>query len=216
MTQRSGVFGKLLTNPGRALAGAVALARGRWCVFTCRVSRRRFRVGRNFRVYGRLDIRGPGEVIFGDNVAVVEHARAYTHAPDARIIVGNDVLIGSTRFGCAREIVVGDWCQLAESYIMDTDFHRVGADRRTSGAPPRVAPVRIGSNVWIAHYAGVLPGASIGDNSVVSFGAVCMREYPPNVVLMGNPAKVAAPVPDATSSPVRREGLSPAPALTWR
>jgi acetyltransferase-like isoleucine patch superfamily enzyme len=84
---------------------------------------------------------------------------------------------------------------------MDTDFHRVESDRRTSTLPPRVAPVRIGANVWIAHQAGILPGAWIGDNSVVSFGSVCTRAYPANAVLVGNPAKVAASVPDTASAP---------------
>ena len=188
---------KLFTNPGRTMSGAIALCRGQWYRLKYRALGRRFRAGRNFRVYGKLDVRGPGEVVFGDNVAVIEHSRPWTYTRQARIVVGDNVLIGSTRFGCAQEIVVGEWCQLAESYIMDTDFHRVESDRRTSSLPPRVAPVRIGSNVWIAHYVGVLPGARIGDNSVVSFGSVCSREYPPNVILIGNPAKVAAPVPGA-------------------
>jgi acetyltransferase-like isoleucine patch superfamily enzyme len=139
-------------------------------------------------------------VIFGDNVAVIEHARSRTYSVTARLVVGNDVLIGSTRFGCAVEIIVGDGCQLAEAYIMDTDFHSTRADRRTDGAPVRCAPVRIGRNVWVAHGAGILPGARIGDNSVVSFGAVCAREYPPNVILMGNPARVAAPIPRADAA----------------
>jgi len=62
-------------------------------------------------------------------------------------------------------------------------------------APVRVAPVHIGENVWIAQGAAVLAGTRIGNNSVVSFGAVCIREYPENVIIMGNPAKVIARVP---------------------
>jgi acetyltransferase-like isoleucine patch superfamily enzyme len=199
---------KVIANPANALSGLAALVRGRWCVIKYRLLGRRFRVGRNFRVYGRLDIRGPGEVVFGDNVAVMEYARPWTHSREARLTIGNDVLIGATRFGCAREITVGDWCQLAEAYIMDTDFHSTHVDRRGDDAGVRVAPVHIGRNVWIAQYAGVLPGARIGDNSVVSFGTVCVREYPPNVILLGNPAKVAAPVPGAAPAVA---AVAPAP-----
>jgi acetyltransferase-like isoleucine patch superfamily enzyme len=61
----------------------------------------------------------------------------------------------------------------------------------------RVLPVNIGANVWIGQNAGILPGTRIGDNSVVSFGAVCAREYPPNVIIAGNPAKVAGRIPGA-------------------
>jgi acetyltransferase-like isoleucine patch superfamily enzyme len=80
---------------------------------------------------------------------------------------------------------------------MDTDFHSTRADRHNPTASVRVAPVHVGDNVWIAHSAGLLPGTRIGNNSVVSFGSVCMREYPENVVIMGNPARVAAPVTGA-------------------
>jgi acetyltransferase-like isoleucine patch superfamily enzyme len=62
-----------------------------------------------------------------------------------------------------------------------------------------VSPVHIGENVWIADRAGILPGTQIGENSVVGFAAVCYREYPANVVIVGNPAKVASPIPPTTA-----------------
>jgi len=36
----------------------------------------------------------------------------------------------------------------------------------------------------------IFPGIRIGENSVVSAGAVVMKDVPPNVVVMGNPARV--------------------------
>jgi acetyltransferase-like isoleucine patch superfamily enzyme len=63
-----------------------------------------------------------------------------------------------------------------------------------------VAPVYIGDNVWVGHFAGVLAGARIGNNSVVSFGSVCARDYPDDAVLVGNPARVAGKVPGAAGS----------------
>ena len=52
------------------------------------------------------------------------------------------------------------------------------------------APVSIGSNVWIGGGALILPGVSIGDNSVVGSGSVVTRDLPDNVLAMGNPARV--------------------------
>jgi acetyltransferase-like isoleucine patch superfamily enzyme len=180
----------------KTFRGAMSLARGQWYRAWSRITGKRFRAGRNFRIYGRLDIRGPGEVVFGDNVSIIEHARFHTHAPDALLTLGDDVLVGTTRFGCARRIQVGNLCQFAEAYIMDTDFHSIHVDRRTNPeAPIRVAPVYIGDNVWVGHFAGVLPGARIGRNSVVSFGSVCARDYPDDSLLVGNPARVAGKVP---------------------
>jgi maltose O-acetyltransferase len=183
-------------EPRQSTSNVMALLRGHWYRVKYRLSGRRFRAGRRLHVYGRLDIRGPGEVIFGDNVAVVDRARPYTHSREATIRIGNNVIIGETQFGCMKEIVVGDYCQLAMAYIMDSDLHstRVG-ERHDASATVRVAPVHIGENVWVAHFAGILPGTTIGRNSIVSFGSVCSsREYPENVVLVGNPARVSAPV----------------------
>ncbi|MFN2565532.1 MAG: DapH/DapD/GlmU-related protein, partial [Gemmatimonadaceae bacterium] len=143
-----------------------------------------------------LRVRGPGEVVFGDNVVVYGPTTPWTYSREARIVVGDGVILGEAQFGCMREIVIGPASIIGRCYIMDTDFHSTRADRRSPGAPVRVAPVEIGANVWIGQNAGILPGTRIGDNSVVSFGAVCAREYPANVIIAGNPAKVAGRIPD--------------------
>jgi acetyltransferase-like isoleucine patch superfamily enzyme len=155
----------------------------------------RLRAGRNLRVFGWLSIRGPGKVILGDSVVIHGIVTLWTHAPGARIIIGDRVILGGTAFGCAREIRIGALSLVGRSSIRDTDHHSLAVNRRSPDAPVRVAPVLIGENVWIASQTGILPGTQIGDNSVVSFGSVCARAYPPNVVIVGNPARVAAPVP---------------------
>ncbi len=189
-------------RPGRALSVGWALLKGHFCRLSCRLRKVRFRAGANLRVYGRLVVRGPGEVVLGDNVVVNGVATPWTYRPEARIVVGDNVIIGPARFGCVKEIVIGRDCLLGKAVLMDTDFHSTRADRRSETAPIRVAPVRIGNNVWIGENAAVLPGTVIGDNSVVGYGAVCMRDFPANVVILGNPAKVAAPIPSAEADAV--------------
>lgn len=182
-------------EPAKALAAAWALAKGYVFCAYYRVRGARLRAGRNLRVFGWLSIRGPGEVILGDDVVIRGVVTLWTHAPGARIVVGDRVILGGTAFGCAREIRIGALSILARANIMDTDFHSLSPNRRSPEAHVRVAPVSIGENVWIGDRAGILPGTQIGDNSVVSFGAVCSRAYPSNVIIVGNPAKVAAPIP---------------------
>ena len=192
---------RVLSNPGRAISAATALLRGAWYRAYYRLRGVRFRAGRNFRAYSALQIRGPGLVTFGDNVLVVDPARLWTHSPEARITLGDNTMMGAADIQCQREVSIGSGCILARCTIMDSDFHSTHAGRHNPAAPVRVAPVHVGDNVWIAHSAGLLPGTKIGNNSVVSFGSVCMREYPENVVLMGNPARVAAPVAGAGAPP---------------
>ena len=51
-------------------------------------------------------------------------------------------------------------------------------------------PVHIGNNVWIGANALILPGVTIGDNSVIGGGSVVPKDIPANVVAVGNPCKV--------------------------
>jgi acetyltransferase-like isoleucine patch superfamily enzyme len=182
-------------KPGKALAALWAIAKGYAFKAYYRLRGRRLRAGRDLRVFGWLSVRGPGEVILGDHVVILGMVTLWTHARGARLIVGDRVVLGGTAFGCAREIRIGSRSILARANIMDTDFHSLAADRRSRNAQVRVSPVSIGENVWIADRVGILPGTTIGENSVVSFGAVCSRTYPANVVIVGNPARVAAPIP---------------------
>jgi len=189
-----------LRQPGHAVSTALALAKGYWYRVILRILGRRFRAGSRFRVFGRLSVRGPGEVIFGDNVATWHRVNAWTYSADAQLLVGDNVMMSGTRFACVRDIRVGRDSILADASIYDTDFHSTRVDRRSPSAPIRVAPVNIGDNVWVAAGVVILPGTTIGENSVVGAGSVCMRSFPANKVILGNPAKVAMPIPSIGGS----------------
>jgi acetyltransferase-like isoleucine patch superfamily enzyme len=194
------LVGHALREPGRAVSYGLALTKGYWYRVILRILGHRFRAGSRFRVFGRLSVRGPGEVVFGDNVVTWGRVNAWTYRADARLIVGHNVHMNGTRFFCAGEIRVGRDSMLAYASIYDTDFHSTRVDRRSLSAPIRVAPVDIGDNVWVAGDAILLPGTTIGENSVVGAGAVCMRGFPANKVILGNPAKVAMPIPSIGGS----------------
>jgi acetyltransferase-like isoleucine patch superfamily enzyme len=51
-------------------------------------------------------------------------------------------------------------------------------------------PVVIGNTVWIGGGAIVLPGVTIGENSVIGAGSVVTHDIPANVVAVGNPCQV--------------------------
>lgn len=50
--------------------------------------------------------------------------------------------------------------------------------------------VIIGNNVWIGSGAVILPGITIGDNSVVAAGAVVTKDIEPNSLAVGVPARI--------------------------
>ena len=190
---------------GVAIREARAIVKGEWCRAYYRLRGIRFHAGRNLRVDGRLIIRGPGTVIFGDDVRVGMTVTPWTYDADAVISIGSDSFINGTGFGCQRAIRIGARAILGRASIMDTDFHSVEIDRHRPDAPVRVAPVTLEDNVWVGAQAGILPGTSIGRNSVVGFGAVCAGTFPANVVIGGNPAKV---IKTLTSADTQRLGES--------
>ena len=51
-------------------------------------------------------------------------------------------------------------------------------------------PVVIGNNVWIGGGAIILPGVTIGENSVIGAGSVVTHDIPANVIAVGNPCKI--------------------------
>ena len=51
-------------------------------------------------------------------------------------------------------------------------------------------PIKIGNNVWICGNVTVLPGVSIGDNSIIGAGSVVSKDIPSNVLALGIPCRV--------------------------
>jgi acetyltransferase-like isoleucine patch superfamily enzyme len=185
---------------GVALRYAIARLKGLFYVHYFHIRGLQFQCGARLRVFGRLQLKGPGQVVLGADVVIHGKVTPWTHSPDARIVIGDNVVMDGTRFGCVEEITIGNDCIVADARIMDTDFHSIRAHRRSPAAPIRVAAVRIADNVWVGAAAALLPGTTIGRNSVVGFGAVCMGRYPADKVIIGNPAKVAAPIPAADAN----------------
>jgi carbonic anhydrase/acetyltransferase-like protein (isoleucine patch superfamily) len=161
----------------------------------------RFRAGPNFRVFGSLDVRGPGQVVFGKDVTVDMHVTPYTHDQEAVIEVGNHCFLNGVRLGCKERITIGDDCIVADARIIDTNFHSTRSDRWDPAAPIRTSPVHIARNVWIASSAALLPGTKIGANSVVGFGAICSGEFQSNAIIAGNPAVVVRDVEHPSIDP---------------
>ena len=53
-----------------------------------------------------------------------------------------------------------------------------------------LSPVLVKRNAWIGAGATILPGVTVGENSIVAAGAVVSRDVPPNTVVAGIPAKI--------------------------
>ena len=67
----------------------------------------------------------------------------------------------------------------------------------TAGALPHfLKKVKIGNNCFIGARAIILPGTTIGDNTIIGAGSVVKGEIPNGVVIAGNPAKIIKRIDD--------------------
>jgi len=86
-------------------------------------------------------------------------------------------------------ITIGDDVQIGPHVQLLTATHpREPGPRREKWESAR--PISIGDNAWLGGGVIVLPGVSIGADSVIGAGAVVTRDVPPGVVAVGNPARV--------------------------
>ena len=86
-------------------------------------------------------------------------------------------------------IAIGDHVQLGPNVQLLTPTHPLDAATRRAGWEAG-EPITIGDNVWLGGGVIVCPGVTIGADTVVGAGAVVTRDLPPNVLAVGNPARV--------------------------
>ena len=51
-------------------------------------------------------------------------------------------------------------------------------------------PITVGNDVWIGTNVSVLPGVSIGSNTIIGAGSVVNKDIPDGVIAAGVPCKV--------------------------
>jgi maltose O-acetyltransferase len=86
-------------------------------------------------------------------------------------------------------ITIGDDVQIAPNVQLLTPTHPIDADLRRAKWEA-AEPIVVGDNVWLGGGAIVLPGVTIGSDTVVGAGAVVTKDLPSGVVAVGNPARV--------------------------
>lgn len=108
--------------------------------------------------------------------------------------IGSDTIINglliklSERSGC----IIGDKCLFSTSVVIwASDGHSVLDNTTKQILNTATQPVVIGNHAWIGEGVKIAKRTKIHDNSIVSMGSVCSKDYiEPNVVIAGNPAQI--------------------------
>ena len=121
----------------------------------------------------KFQIRSPFYCDYGYNISIGENFYANVNLV---VLDGGKVSFGDNVF-------------VAPNVGIYTAGHPLDVEQRNQGLE-YAYPVTVGNNVWIGAGVNILPGVTIGDNSVIAAGSVDTKDVPPDCVVAGNPAVV--------------------------
>lgn len=153
-------------------------------------------LGPRVRLWGVPFISNHGELLIGDRVRLASEISTLelSVGEGATLRIGDRVLINhGCSIGATKLVSIGDRCNIgSQSILIDNAFHELDPERRDER--PESAPVVLEDNVWLAARVIVLPGVTIGRNTVVGAGSVVTKDLPPGVLAAGIPAKIIRPL----------------------
>ena len=118
-------------------------------------------------------IESPFNCDYGYNITIGDNFYTNTNCTIldcAKVTIGNNVLIGP-------------------NVSLYTPNHAIDAGERKEGYEVSL-PINIGDNVWIGGSVTIVPGVTIGDNTIIGAGSVVTKDIPSNVIAAGVPCRV--------------------------
>lgn len=104
--------------------------------------------------------------------------------------LGEGIYINSNvTFVDDEHIFIGDFSMISPNVVFTTSGHPVLPILREHHYVYNL-PIRVGRNVWIGSGCQIMPGVTIGDDSVIGAGSVVTGDIPAGVVAFGVPCRV--------------------------
>ena len=165
-------------------------------------------IGQNVRLFGKpiIKMHPLSQIIIEDNIIINNNSfrsastslygpcRFVTHFPSSLIIIKKDTgLNGTSIIARSKKIILGERVKIAPNVsIFDSPFHYLWPvnKRAKYNTFELDKDVIIGNDVWICTGSLILPGANIGDGSVVAANSLVNKSFPSNCLIGGIPAKI--------------------------
>jgi acetyltransferase-like isoleucine patch superfamily enzyme len=141
-------------------------------------------------IKGKLYINNSGTLHMGKRVRIVgmPWATQFTIEKGAVLEIGDNTFINAgVGIAACQRVTIGDHVKIGpRTSILDSTYHELDSNDNEDLRKPII----IQSNVWIGTRCTILPGVTIGENSVVAAGSLVNRDVPKNVLVAGVPAKM--------------------------
>ena len=124
-------------------------------------------------IHESVDILPPFICDYGKNITIDEHS----------FINHNCTILAEAN------VIIGKYVRIAPNVSIYTVGHAENPLKRKEGYS-YAKKVILEDNVWIGGNVIILPGVTIGENSIIGAGSVINKSIPKNVVAAGNPCKI--------------------------
>ena len=114
--------------------------------------------------------------------------------PESRFTLGSrTIVLQMTYINPTKPVTIGDDTGIGGHCLIFTHGSWLN---QLDGYPVTYEPVTIGKSVWLPWRVFVMPGATIGDGSVIGADSLVQGAIPPSSLAVGSPAKVIRSAPD--------------------
>ncbi len=150
--------------------------------------------------YPFFQVDGPEFITLGDNSRIGKNAwlgcynKVLSQVFQPQLRIGDNVSIGN--YACITlisEVTIGDGCLFSDYVYISDHTHDVDPENNSPllGRPLEFkGNVIIGNNCFIGMRVSILPGVTLGHNSIVGAHSVVTKSVPPYSMLAGAPAKI--------------------------
>ena len=145
---------------------------------------RKATLGRGVNIAPTAGFANGQNLVVGDNVTISAYCQLWAGPGQARIVIGDYVLLAPDVMMTATNYRIHDGAPIEDQAMDEAD-------------------ILVGRDVWIGRGVTVLAGAVIGEGAVIAANSVVRGEIPPYAIAAGSPARVVSQRrrPDAAPPP---------------
>jgi acetyltransferase-like isoleucine patch superfamily enzyme len=149
-------------------------------------------IGRNVQFNGKVYIRlrRNGRIIIEDNVAI-GHEVWLACANDSELRIRKNCLVGPyCIFNGGHGIDIGEDTWFAAFVYLNSSDHNMKLGQLIREQGYTGAPIKLGSDNWVAGHVSITKGVTTGRGVVIGAGTVVTHNFDDNSVVVGNPGRL--------------------------